>query len=147
MVVALLLAQFPISMSTGEVMLYKGEVEPTMSYSNVFEPKYGPMVVYMLKIAADLVEEYTFMSEMLFALIFMLLVVLMIWQILRCLFCRAACSQCRRRKSIGIQTDVDENFMVQHLRAVASQWGLSGAGSKEDIIERINEYIDERCWG
>ena len=137
-VCGLFLMQLPLAKSEGEVMLYKGEIQRVMRYSNVFEPRFVPILVNMLAMAADLMEEYAFFTET----ILILLAAMMIWQLLRAAFSQRAIPE---RKSIGVQTMIDENFLIQHLRAVASQWGLSGGGTKDDIMERINGYIDERC--
>ena len=98
-------------------MLYKGEIQRVMSYSTAFEPRFAPILVNTLAVAADLMEEYAFFTET----ILILLAATMIWQWLRVAFSQRAIPE---KKSIGVQTMIDENSLIQHLRAVASRWGL-----------------------
>ena len=127
-----------LAKSEGEVIIYNGEIQRVMSYSNLFEPKFAPILVNMLVVAADLMEEHAFVTEMMLILLAAMMLWMLLWRLLRSRLVIA------ERKSIGVQTMIDDNFLIQHLRAVASQWGLSGGGTKDDVIERLNGYIDER---
>lgn len=63
-------------------------------------------------------------------------------------FYKWASSFCETKPSFeerGSQTLLSEDLLIQTIRNWVVSWGLRGAGSKEQLIERGNDHIERMC--